>query len=38
MELPSATDPEGMLVYLIAILLVASVVFLGLFATGVWVA
>jgi hypothetical protein len=38
MELPSISDPEGILVYIIAFVLAASLVFLGLFAAGFWTA
>jgi hypothetical protein len=35
-DLPSTTDPEGVLVYLIALVVVAAAVLLALFAVGVW--
>jgi hypothetical protein len=38
MDLPSTTDPEGILTYLIAFVLAAGLVFLALFASGVWAA
>ena len=38
MELPSATDPEGILTYLIVFVLASGLVFLALFASGVWTA
>jgi hypothetical protein len=36
MDLPSTSDPEGLLVYTIVFVLVAAVVLLALFAAGVW--
>lgn len=38
MRLPSATDPEGILTYLLAFLIASSLVFLALFAAGLWTA
>jgi hypothetical protein len=38
MELPSTSDPEGILVYVIVLVLVASLALLALFATGLWTA
>lgn len=38
MNLPSTTDPEGILTYLIAFVIAAGLVFLALFASGVWAA
>lgn len=35
-DLPSTTDPEGILFYLIVLVMVAAVVLLALFAVGVW--
>jgi Mg2+ and Co2+ transporter CorA len=38
MDLPEMNDPEGVLTYLIVIVLVAGLVFLVLFASGIWTA
>lgn len=38
MRLPSTTDPEGLLTWLLAFLIVSAFVFLALFAAGLWTA
>lgn len=38
MELPPTNDPEGILTYLIVFVIAAGLVFLALFASGVWAA
>jgi hypothetical protein len=38
MELPPLNDPEGILTYLIVLVIVAGLVLLALFASGVWTA
>lgn len=38
MDLPEMNDPEGVLTYLIVLVLVAGLVFLVLFASGIWTA
>jgi hypothetical protein len=36
MDLPPMDDPEGILTWLIVFVIAAGLVFLGLFASGVW--
>lgn len=38
MDLPATNDPEGVLTYLIILVIVAGLVFLALFASGIWTA
>jgi hypothetical protein len=38
MDLPATDDPEGLLTYLIVLVIVAGLAFLALFASGVWTA
>ena len=38
MDLPSMNDPEGVLTWIIVFVIVAGLVLLGLFASGIWTA